>query len=117
MRAKQVFLSLILIILVAIAVKVSLSFYHGMTGLPLPSPQSRQDNPITVHRWMTVSEVAERYGLSVQEVFDLLQIAPQAGDESLTLRELKTKYNKPPEVMQQNVQRILDNKRIQEQSP
>ncbi len=117
MRGKQVFLSILLLILIAIALKLSLSFYQGMKGLPLPSSQSRQDNAITVHRWMTVNEVAERYGLSVQEVFDLLQIVPESGDKNLTLRELKIKYDKPPEVMQQNVQRILDSARNSEQSP
>lgn len=66
---------------------------------------------------MTVLEVAEKYGLNQQEVFALLQITPQPGDENLTLRELKGKYNKAPEEMQANVQRILDNARKPGQSP
>lgn len=88
-----------------------------MKDVPLPSAQSRQDNPATGHRWMTAKEVAERYGLSVQEVFDFLQISPRAGDENLTMRELRIKYKKSPEVMQRNVQRILENARNPEQSP
>lgn len=116
-RWKLILLSIIIIVLSVLVVRHTLSVYYGFKGLSLPSPLSRQENSITIHRWMTVVEVAERYGLSQQEVFQLLQITPQAGDENLTLRELKDKYDKTSEEMQANVQRILDNARKPGQSP
>lgn len=115
-RWKLIILSSIIVILSVLVVRHTLSVYYGFKGLSLPSAMSRQDNSITVHRWMTVVEVAERYGLTSQEVFEILQITPQFGDEKLTLRELKVKYNKTPEEMQSNVQRILDKARKPGQS-
>ncbi len=115
-RWKLVLLSLVMIIVIILVIKQSVSLYRGMGELSFPTPQSRQDNPITVHRWMTVGEVADRYSLTEKEVYDYLQIIPEPGDEKRTLRELKIKYRKTSDEMQMNLQRIMDSKRTA-QSP
>ena len=116
-RWKLVFLTIIMIILTLFAIKQSVLFYRELKGLPIPTSQTRLVNPLSVHRWMTVSEVAQKYGMTEAEVFEYLQIDAQPGDEKLTLRAAKIKFQKTPEQMQRNLQRIIDNARRPVQSP
>ncbi len=116
-RYKLIFLSLIMSVLILLVIKQSVYFYRGIKNLPLPNTYSRQHNEMSVDRWMTVSETAERYGLTEKEVFDYLQIIPEPGDENLTLRELKIKYQKTSEEMQKNLQQIINNARKTGQAP
>lgn len=110
-RWKLVLLLIIMLLLAILVVQQTASLYGGMKNLHIPSSQSRQDNSITVHKWLTATEVATKYGLSEKEVYGYLQITPEPGDEKLSLRELKNKYRKTPEEMQNNLQRILNNAR------
>lgn len=65
-----------------------------------------ENTSLSVHKWMTVDEIAEKSHLSEKDVFNALQINPEKGDEKLSLRALSKKYSIPPEEMKANLQKI-----------
>lgn len=66
-----------------------------------------ENTSLSVHKWMTVAEIAEKCHLSEKDVFDALQINPEKGDEKLSLRALSKKYSIQPEEMKANLQKII----------
>lgn len=108
-RWKLFLLTGLIIVLVVLIARQSLDIYQNIKQIHTPTPQTRQDNALQINHWTTVQELAQKYGMSENEVFSYLQIAPQPGDENLTLRALENKYHKTQDEMQSNLKRLTTN--------
>ncbi|MBP1761771.1 MAG: hypothetical protein H6Q64_1313 [Firmicutes bacterium] len=89
-----------LIILICAAVvlsffifRLSVDLLHQAHELHRPNQETRQIGEKRINGWMTPEDIAERYHISDQQIFQALQIEPAAGDEKLSLRKLQEKYH------------------------
>ncbi|MDF9409534.1 hypothetical protein L7E55_14405 [Pelotomaculum isophthalicicum JI] len=107
-RRLKFFLLIGLIILLTLLIfRQSAIIYHNLHQVELPHNRSRQSSYLQTQKWMTVSEIAQKYNVSEKDVFEALQINPEQGDEKLSLRALRNKYNKSPSEMQSNLRQLL----------
>lgn len=91
----------------ALLVRQTIGFYHGIRQVHIPSSEKRSDRRPGIHSWMNTSEIAKNLGITEAEVFTALEITPQPGDEKLSLRALRDKYNIPQNEMQKRMQRLV----------
>lgn len=107
-KLKALLLIGLIILFSLFAAKQAFRMYNEAQGLNWPTQETRLNNQLTVQRWLTVQEVAKKYNTTEQQVFIILAINPVPGDEKLSLRELKDKYRKTNEEMQNALQRLID---------
>lgn len=86
----------------------SVRLYRTARGVRMPTPQSRQVSEFGIYNWITVTDLSQKFNLSEEIIFELLGIAPLPGDNKLSLRDLRLKYNKTPEEMKQGISKILE---------
>lgn len=110
-RKKYLLTALILLLLLIgiLIVRQTVGIYHSFRQVKFPTHERREENRPNIHSWMTVSEVADQYGITGEEVFEYLGITPQPGDDKLTLRALREKYEINPDEMQRSLKRMMDN--------
>lgn len=108
-RWKLILLTGLMLVLVALITRQSLNIFQTIKQVHAPTPQTRQGDSFRIHHWTTVQELAQKYRISENEVFNYLKINPQPGDEKLTLRALRKKYNKTPGEMQTNLNNLAAN--------
>ncbi len=108
-RWKLFLLTALMLVLVILITRHSLIIIHNIKQVHAPTPQTRQSDALQIHHWTTVKELAQKYRMSQNEVFNYLEIKPQPGDEKLTLRRLRKKYHKTPEEMQINLNNLAIN--------
>jgi len=116
-RWKMLILAGLMAVLLFLIAWQSIHIWRGIEQVHRPAPHSRQDGKLGVHHWNTVAEVAHNYGMSVDEVFNYLKIVAQPGDENLTLRALKDKYQKTSEEMQSNLDRLITDHKGRPEKP
>lgn len=107
-RLKLVLLIGLIVVLILLIVKQSVIIYHNLHQGEFHPHKSRHSDSLQVQRWMTVSEIAQKYNVPETDVFQALQIDPEPGDAKLSLRALKEKYHKSSFEMQSNLHRLLD---------
>ncbi|PKM76166.1 MAG: hypothetical protein CVU90_13755 [Firmicutes bacterium HGW-Firmicutes-15] len=108
-RWKLFLLTGLMIVMLVLIARQSLNIYQNIKQVHAPTPQTRQDKELQIHHWETIRELAQKCGMSEKEVFSYLQITPQPGDENLTLRALKNKYNKTQDEMESNLKILITN--------
>ncbi|MEN6389819.1 MAG: hypothetical protein ABFD04_05335 [Syntrophomonas sp.] len=103
---KITLLLLIVILLVGALFWQSIQIRRLYKGMGKPGVESRELGNIHLHNWMTAEEVAQKYGIPVSQVFTVLNIEPQPGDEKLPLQQLKEKYHKSREDMRRGLMEL-----------
>lgn len=104
-------LSILFIIIIAVTLRQAFRLRSEFKNVKRPTKESRQLGEMSTHKWITVKKMSIKYKVNEEEIFKTLDITPQKGDENLTLKELKEKYNKSQEEMKANIKKIIENHR------
>jgi len=103
-RRVAVILAVFVVLLAGLAVfqshKIYINFQQNLPKFGIANKK--------IQTWMTVREIADKHNISEKEIFNELDIEPEPGDESLSLRALKKKYRKDKDEMQENTNRLLE---------
>jgi len=101
-------LSIFIVLTVFIIIKQSTIIYFQVKNINLPNKESRQVGDMSTHKWITVKKISQRYNISEDTIFKTLEITPDVGDEKLYIKDLEKKYNKTPEEMKNNLNKIIE---------
>ncbi|MHB8074143.1 hypothetical protein [Desulfosporosinus fructosivorans] len=99
---------LIITILVIATVKQSIRLHNSINGVQFPTQQSRQLSKSGIYNWMTVGELAKKFGTKEEKVFELLGITPQPEDYKLSILALRKKYNITSEEMLKGLKNVIN---------
>jgi len=105
-RIKTVIFIALLALLASLIIIQGVRIHNNFQRVKSNFHESKQSTPLT-NKWMTVAEISKRYNLSDKAVFEALGISPEKGDEKLTLRVLRKKYNIPPDEMKDNLMQLI----------
>lgn len=108
---KTCILSILIIITTFIIIRRSITLYREFKNINLPTKESRQIGDMSTHKWITVKKLSEKYNISEDEIFKILEIIPQKGDENLNIKDLSKKYNKTIKDMKVNLKKIIESDR------
>lgn len=107
---KRVTAIIIIVILIVVIIFQADNLKHNIRQISKPTIESRKLSRLGIYKVMTVKGLSKRYKVQQNEVFKLLEITPEKGDENLSLMELQKKYGKTHEEMKKNVKRLLEHK-------
>lgn len=110
-NVKVSLLSILIVITTCIIIRQSMILYFEVKNIKLPTKQSRQIGNMSTHEWITVKKLSEKCDISEDEIFKILGIVPQKGDENLYINELGKKYNKTSKEMKNNLKKIIQDHR------
>lgn len=99
---------LIITILVLATIKQSIMLYNSINRVRIPTQQSRQLSEAGIYNWMTAEEVAKKFSVKEEKVFELLGITPKPEDYKLSIMQLRKKYNKTSDEMLIGLKNIID---------
>lgn len=105
---KLVFLVILTVFILFLTVKQSIKFYHSIKSVELPTQQSRELSNLGVFNTMSVKELSLKYNVKEDVIFNFLKIIPEQNDASLSLKELRKKYNKAPEEFRDGLKLLID---------
>ncbi|WPC39414.1 hypothetical protein [Clostridium sp. JS66] len=108
-KSKVSILSILIIIIIFITIRQSIMLHRGIKKIKIPNKESRQLGNMSTYKWLTVKKISHIYNINEQEIFKLLEITPQSGDENISIVELTKKYNKTPEEMKKNLRKVIKN--------
>lgn len=100
-------LSILIIIIVILITRQSLSLHRKIRNIKPPTIENRQFGEMSIYKWITVKDLAQRYNLKEEDIFKALQIKPEKGDENIPIGELSKKYNKTPQQTKNNLRKII----------
>ncbi|MGE5396552.1 MAG: hypothetical protein ACM3MK_03325 [Chitinophagales bacterium] len=92
-KGRIIILACLVIIIGILFLRQSVRVYHSFHELRRPGPETRQMGDKRINKWMTPKEVAARYDVPVNQVFQALNIKPAKGDENLPLEQIEVKYH------------------------
>lgn len=98
-RIKLISVFLIAAILLFLTAMQAVRLYHSFGRVKMPTEQSRKLSESGIYNSMTPEQLAAKFSIPQDQVFMLFGISPEPGDEKLSLRTLRKKYNKTPEEM------------------
>ena len=102
-------LTIVIIVVLIIAIGVlGRSIHREAKQFRVPTKESRKVGKLGTYKYMSVQDFTKRYNVTESEIFDILKIYPQAGDEKLTLEKLCRKYGKTQEEMRKNTKVLVD---------
>lgn len=104
---KKTFAIFVVIVLLMIIIIQGTILHRNFKQVHRPTKESRRLGNMGIYRWMTIDQISQKYGIEKSEVFAILNITPQPGDEKLDLRTLKIKYKKSTEEIKQGIHKIL----------
>lgn len=104
-RTKIIILTVVLVVLTLLTVRQALIISGTLHEFHASRDRGHSSPPL--YKWMSVDEVAQKYSLSTGQIFSALGITPEKGDEKLTLRALREKYEIPPEKMRETLERLI----------
>ncbi|MGH4123994.1 MAG: hypothetical protein ACREV6_13800 [Clostridium sp.] len=107
-NVKTAILSVLIIITTFIIVRRFTVLYLEFKNIDLPTKASRQIGDMSTHKWITVKKMSKKYNISEEEIFKILEIVPQKGDEILYIKDLGKKYNKTLKDMKDNLKKIIE---------
>ena len=108
-RSRLILLVCVAVVLVFFISRLSLNLFHEAHELHRPNGETRQIGGMRINSWMSPEEVATRHHVSVQQIFEALDIKkPAAGDEKLPLRKLQDKYHISNDNLQDALHHLFD---------
>lgn len=107
-KGRLIILAFVAVVLGIFLYKQSFDLYHNVRELHRPNLETREIGEMHVHSWMTPKEVSARYHVPVKQIFQALHIKPAPGDENMTLRSLKDKYQLSKEELQKALHSLID---------
>ncbi|NMM65031.1 hypothetical protein HBE96_20785 [Clostridium sp. P21] len=113
-KSKVSILSILIIIITFITIRQSILLHRGIKKIKIPNKESRQLGNMSIYERLTVKKISKKYNISEQEIFKILEITPNNGDENIPIVKLTKKYNKNPEEMKNNLKKIIKNQRNSE---
>lgn len=108
-NSKIAILSILIIITTSIIIKQSLTLHRGFKSIEIPNKESRQLGNMSTYKWLTVKKISHKCNINEQEIFKVLGITPQKGDENIPIIELSKKYNKTPEEIKKSLKKLIKN--------
>ena len=110
-RSRLILLVCVAVVLLFFIFRLSVDLLHEAHDLHRPNEATRKIGGERIHGWMTPAEVADRYHISDQQIFQALQIKPAAGDEKLPLRKLQEKYQISDQKLHDDLHDLFDQKK------
>ena len=104
---KAVTVVVIGMLIISIAVQ-GRAMHREMKQFRVPTKESRKVSKLGTYKYMSVDDLAKRYNVTEGEIFNILKIKPEVGDEKLTLDKLGKKYGKTQEEMRKNTKELVE---------
>ncbi|SFC76135.1 hypothetical protein [Clostridium uliginosum] len=100
-------LSVLIIIITLFTIKKSLGLHKEFKNVRIPTKESRHLGEMSTYKWITVKKLSKKYNISEEEIFKILEIVSQPGDENMDIKSLSKKYNISIETMKNNLSKII----------
>lgn len=107
-NVKQFILPILIVVTLIIIISRSAILYLEFKNIHIPTKESRQVGNMSIHKWITVKKISEKNNISDEDIFKVLEIVPENGDENLCIEELGKKYDKTSQDLKDNLKKIIE---------